>query len=37
MPKLGLTMEEGEIETWHKSEGEEIKKGEVLFDVTTDN
>ncbi|MBV4446368.1 dihydrolipoyl dehydrogenase [Clostridium tyrobutyricum] len=36
MPKLGLTMEEGEIETWHKSEGEEIKKGEVLFDVTTD-
>jgi hypothetical protein len=26
MPKLGLTMEEGEIETWHKGEGEEVKK-----------
>ena len=36
MPKLGLTMTEGEIETWHKSEGDEVKKGEVLFDVTTD-
>ncbi|WP_446896979.1 dihydrolipoyl dehydrogenase [Clostridium sp. LBM24168] len=36
MPKLGLTMTEGEIETWHKKEGEEVKKGEILFDVTTD-
>lgn len=36
MPKLGLTMTEGQIESWHKSEGEEVKKGEVLFDVTTD-
>ncbi|WP_147564754.1 2-oxo acid dehydrogenase subunit E2 [Clostridium tyrobutyricum] len=36
MPKLGLTMEEGEIETWHKGEGEEVKKGEILLDVTTD-
>ncbi|WP_446896980.1 2-oxo acid dehydrogenase subunit E2 [Clostridium sp. LBM24168] len=36
MPKLGLTMTEGEIETWHKKEGQEVKKGEILFDVTTD-
>lgn len=36
MPKLGLTMTEGEIETWHKKEGDEVKKGEILFDVTTD-
>jgi pyruvate dehydrogenase E2 component (dihydrolipoamide acetyltransferase) len=36
MPKLGLTMTEGEIEKWHKKEGEEIKEGEILFDVTTD-
>lgn len=36
MPKLGLTMAEGEIEKWHKKEGEDIKEGEILFDVTTD-
>ncbi|MCH3963630.1 MAG: 2-oxo acid dehydrogenase subunit E2 [Clostridium sp.] len=36
MPKLGLTMTEGEIEAWHKKEGDEVKKGEILFDVTTD-
>ncbi|UZW16206.1 dihydrolipoamide acetyltransferase family protein [Clostridium pasteurianum] len=36
MPKLGLTMTEGEIEKWHKKVGEEIKEGEILFDVTTD-
>jgi pyruvate dehydrogenase E2 component (dihydrolipoamide acetyltransferase) len=36
MPKLGLTMKEGTIEAWHKKEGEEVKKGEVIFDVTTD-
>lgn len=36
MPKLGLTMTEGEIEAWHKKEGDKVKKGEILFDVTTD-
>jgi len=36
MPKLGLTMESGTIEKWHKKEGDIIKKGDVLFEVMTD-
>ncbi len=36
MPKLGDTVEEATIEVWHKKEGDEIAKGEVLLEVTTD-
>jgi pyruvate dehydrogenase E2 component (dihydrolipoamide acetyltransferase) len=36
MPKLGLTMETGRIEKWHKKEGDNVEKGEVLFEVMTD-
>lgn len=36
MPKLGLTMESGKIEKWHKKEGNKVKAGEVLFEVMTD-
>jgi pyruvate dehydrogenase E2 component (dihydrolipoamide acetyltransferase) len=36
MPKLGLTMETGRIEKWHKKEGDRVEKGEVLFEVMTD-
>jgi pyruvate dehydrogenase E2 component (dihydrolipoamide acetyltransferase) len=36
MPKLGLTMDEGTIIRWMKSEGEAIEKGELLFEVETD-
>lgn len=36
MPKLGLTMESGIIEEWHKKEGDEVKDGDVLFEVMTD-
>jgi len=36
LPQLGQTMEEGTIEKWHKAEGERIKKGEILFELTTD-
>jgi pyruvate dehydrogenase E2 component (dihydrolipoamide acetyltransferase) len=36
MPKLGLTMESGTIEKWHKKEGDKIQKGDVLFEVMTD-
>lgn len=36
MPKLGLTMEEGTIIRWLKGEGEELEKGEPLFEVQTD-
>ncbi|WZL73979.1 dihydrolipoamide acetyltransferase family protein [Clostridiaceae bacterium 35-E11] len=35
MPKLGLTMKEGKLTKWHKKEGDEVKAGEVLFDVET--
>ncbi len=36
MPKLGLTMKEGTLVTWNKKEGDEIKVGEVLFEISTD-
>ena len=36
MPKMGLTMTEGTISNWRKQEGDEIKKGEIIFDVETD-
>ena len=36
MPKLGITMESGIIEKWHKKEGDRVEKGEVLFEVMTD-
>lgn len=36
MPKLSPTMEEGVIAKWHKKEGDFVKAGEVVFEVTTD-
>ncbi|QUH19397.1 dihydrolipoamide acetyltransferase family protein [Alkaliphilus sp. B6464] len=36
MPKLGLTMVEGKVSKWHKKEGDEVKKGDLLFEVETD-
>lgn len=36
MPKLGFNMDEGQLVKWHKSEGETVKKGEVLFEINTD-
>ena len=36
MPQLGSTMEEGTILKWLKSEGDSIKKGEVLLEIETD-
>ncbi len=36
MPKLGLTMESGKIEKWHKKEGDKVETGDVLFEVMTD-
>lgn len=36
MPKLGLTMESGTIEKWHKKEGDKIEVGDILFEVLTD-
>lgn len=36
MPKLGETMEEGYISKWFKSEGDNVEKGEPLFEVMSD-
>jgi pyruvate dehydrogenase E2 component (dihydrolipoamide acetyltransferase) len=36
MPKFGLNMESGFIEKWFKKEGEKIKEGEPLFEVSSE-
>ena len=36
MPKLGLTMKEGKLAKWYKSEGDPIKSGDKLFSIETD-
>jgi pyruvate dehydrogenase E2 component (dihydrolipoamide acetyltransferase) len=36
MPKWGLTMKEGKISKWFKSEGDTIQKEEPLFEVETE-
>ncbi len=36
MPQFGLTMEEGTVTRWAVNEGDSVKKGDVLLEVTTD-
>ncbi len=36
MPQLGLTMEEGTVTRWVKKEGEAVKAGDVIVEITTD-
>lgn len=36
MPRMGLTMEEGTVVSWHKRVGDPIKSGEVLLEIETD-
>lgn len=36
MPKLGLTMVEGRVIKWIRSEGERVKEGEPLFEIETE-
>ena len=36
LPKLGQTMEEGTIIEWLKEEGDEVKRGEVIFTTESD-
>ena len=36
LPKLGQTMEEGTIVEWLKQEGDEVRRGEILFTVESD-
>ena len=35
-PKLGQTMEEGAIVKWLKHEGDQVVKGDILFEIETD-
>ncbi len=36
MPQAGQSMEEGVIVKWHKTVGDAIKEGEVIFEIETD-
>ena len=36
MPQLGLTMEEGTVAAWIKHEGDAVRTGEVILEITTD-
>lgn len=36
MPQLGLTMEEGTVTEWLKREGDEVRAGESIAEITTD-
>ena len=36
MPQLGLTMEEGTVSKWLKKEGDAVKAGDALLEITTD-
>lgn len=34
MPQLGLTMEEGTVSQWIKHEGDAVKAGDVVVEIT---
>lgn len=36
MPKAGMDMQEGQIVKWMKNEGDYVKQGEILLEITTD-
>lgn len=36
MPQLGLTMEEGTLEVWFKEEGDYLRRGDVVAEISTD-
>lgn len=36
MPKLGFNMDNGQLVAWHKKVGDQVKKGDPLFDINTD-
>lgn len=35
-PKFGLTMTEGTLLQWHKEEGQQVEKGEILFEIESE-
>ncbi|MER1986804.1 MAG: dihydrolipoamide acetyltransferase family protein [Solibacillus sp.] len=36
MPKLGLTMTEGTVDSWYKKEGDPVEKGEVVCTISSE-
>ena len=36
MPKLGFNMDEGQLIKWNKKVGDNVEKGQVLFEIQTD-
>jgi len=36
MPKVGANIEEGMVATWHKGEGDPVRRGEPLVEIVTD-
>lgn len=36
MPKFGLTMEEGKVERWLKKEGDDVKRGEPIVEISSE-
>lgn len=36
MPKLGMTMEEGEIVEWHVQEGDYVREGDLVLTILTE-
>ncbi len=36
MPKLGMTMEEGEIVEWHVKEGDYVREGDLVLTILTE-
>ncbi|MEC9309208.1 MAG: dihydrolipoamide acetyltransferase family protein [Chloroflexota bacterium] len=36
MPQMGYDMREGTVVKWHKTEGDEVSRGDVLADIETD-
>jgi len=36
MPKLGLTMQDGKITKWLKKEGDQVERGDILYELETE-
>ena len=36
MPKPGQSTEECTVVAWHKKEGDQVRRGDILFEIETD-
>ena len=36
MPQIGMTMVEGTIEKWIRTDGEKVEKGEIILEISTE-